>query len=61
MNNPKTQKLPTYSDTSLLVSEIDAPAPEQVRFEYKIEESESTALSSVFNKLFEMVEKNINS
>jgi hypothetical protein len=61
MSELKTQKLSTYSSVSLLASNDKPPTPELVRFEYKIEESESTALESIFNQLCELAEKELNS
>jgi hypothetical protein len=56
MSDPKTQKLPLYIDTSLLVSEYPANDGD-IEVHYMLVESESVALDKVFNTIFEKVNK----
>lgn len=55
MNKPKTQKLPIYSNDSLLVSK-PVPETDELTVEYKLVEVESSAVDEVFNLLFEKLD-----
>lgn len=57
MDKPKKSKRATNSNTRLLGYEKPQEKVASIHYEYHVEEVESTALESVFNKLFQMVEQ----
>ena len=60
MSKPKTKKLDGYKDSSLLAFNKKQHENE-IAFDYRIVEEESTALVAVFDQLFEQVKKDLSS
>lgn len=54
MSSLNTSKRESYKDSSFLGT---SKKPSKIVFDYKVEESESTALESVFEELFSRIRK----